>query len=416
MIGIFGKQRIVIGMLRISVVVAMTAIPIMAAGKADSQPAGSDLWSIRFQHLDRNADGVLTPEEFGKKSLFQRLDSNKDGKLTLEEIRKGVRRAAGHGRIAGLGLPVPTRKDVHYGPHQRNALDFWQARSDKPMPLIVFIHGGGFVTGDKADIPPKSLRRALDAGVSVASISYRFLPQAPVQDILRDCARAIQYIRFHADEFRIDSNRIAAFGNSAGAGTSLWLAVHDDLADPNAGDPVLRQTSRIAAAGCFNGQATYDLIRWEEIVYPIRKQWWQRESEVRDFYHFDSDDELRAENGRKVRADCSMYDLLSPDDPPFMMVCNYPGGDPTGRGHVLHHPKHAEVIKQRADQLGVKAEICIKQPRGKSDTEKKDNNAKDDEEETQLLHIILVDFLLKQLGVPLPPTPSSPTTMSIGSN
>ena len=49
-------------------------------------------------------------------------------------------------------LPPPTHADVQYGPHPRNVLDFWQAPSDKPTPLIVYIHGGGFVAGKGGDL------------------------------------------------------------------------------------------------------------------------------------------------------------------------------------------------------------------------------------------------------------------------
>ncbi|MEQ1830195.1 MAG: hypothetical protein ABL921_29830, partial [Pirellula sp.] len=48
----------------------------------------------------------------------------------------------------------PTRQDVAYGPHERNVLDFYQAKSDKPTPLVIFIHGGGFVGGNKNTVSP----------------------------------------------------------------------------------------------------------------------------------------------------------------------------------------------------------------------------------------------------------------------
>jgi acetyl esterase/lipase len=59
-----------------------------------------------------------------------------------------------------------------------------------------------------------------------------------------DCARAIQYARYHAKEFNIDPKRVAATGSSAGGMTSLWLAFHGDLADPKNADPVLRESTR----------------------------------------------------------------------------------------------------------------------------------------------------------------------------
>ncbi len=55
---------------------------------------------------------------------------------------------------------------------------------------------------------------------------------------------------FKADDWNVDKTRVAAYGGSAGAGTSLWLAFHDDLADPKSADPVLRESSRLRMRGC----------------------------------------------------------------------------------------------------------------------------------------------------------------------
>ena len=71
--------------------------------------------------------------------------------------------------------PSPTHADVKYGPHERNVLDFWQAKSDTPTPLVVLIHGGGWVNGDKSGYGTTAIKPFLDAGISVASINYRFI-------------------------------------------------------------------------------------------------------------------------------------------------------------------------------------------------------------------------------------------------
>ena len=86
----------------------------------------------------------------------------------------------------------PDHADLRYGPGGRNVLDLWLAQSDKPTPLIVFIHGGGFTGGDKKNVGIANVRRALNAGVSYAAINYRFRTELPLQTVLRDCARAVQ--------------------------------------------------------------------------------------------------------------------------------------------------------------------------------------------------------------------------------
>jgi acetyl esterase/lipase len=91
--------------------------------------------------------------------------------------------------------------------------------------------GGGFLEGNKS-VPPQLLKECLESGISVAAITYRFSNQAIAPASFQDGARAIQFPRFKAKEWDIDSKRIAATGGSAGAGISLWLGFDDDMAEP----------------------------------------------------------------------------------------------------------------------------------------------------------------------------------------
>ena len=168
--------------------------------------------------------------------------------------------------------PPPTMANVAYGDHPRQVLDFYKAESSTPTPLVVYIHGGGWVNGDKSGLGSPIVRRFLAEGISVAAINYRFIPQAmeagikpPVKAPLEDAARAIQFLRSKAGEWNIDKTRVAATGGSAGACTSLWLAFHDDLAKPDSKDPVARESTRLTAAAVNGAQTSLDpkqLRRW----------------------------------------------------------------------------------------------------------------------------------------------------------
>ncbi|MBX3440527.1 MAG: alpha/beta hydrolase, partial [Planctomycetaceae bacterium] len=150
----------------------------------------------------------------------------------------------------------PTYADVKYGPHDRNVMDVWLAPSDRPTPVLVAIHGGGFRVGNKS-VNAGLLRECLAAGISVAAITYRLTDEviAPAQHF--DGARAVQFIRHNATDWNIDPTRIAATGGSAGAGISLWLGFHDDLADPDNADPVLRESTRLTCMAVTDGQSSY---------------------------------------------------------------------------------------------------------------------------------------------------------------
>lgn len=161
--------------------------------------------------------------------------------------------------------PVPpTGAKVKYGPHERNVLDFFQAKSEKPTPLVFCIHGGGWVNGDKNGYYGR-VKTFLDKGISVVTINYRLMAQAneqkvmpPVKAPLEDAARALQFVRSKASEWNIDKKRIGATGGSAGGCSSLYLAFHDDMADPKSDDPVARESTRLYCAGVDGAQVSLD--------------------------------------------------------------------------------------------------------------------------------------------------------------
>ena len=162
-----------------------------------------------------------------------------------------------------------TLTNVHYGPDEKQVLDFWKAKSERPTPVLFFIHGGAWKSHDKDRVAGVS--NYLAAGISVVSINYRFVQEAqaagikpPVQWPLFDAARALQFVRSKAAEWNLDKTRIGASGGSAGACSSLWLAFHDDLADPKSADPVARESTRLTCAGVVGAQTTLDPQQMKE--------------------------------------------------------------------------------------------------------------------------------------------------------
>ena len=151
--------------------------------------------------------------------------------------------------------------NVAYGTHPRQVLDFYQAKSDKPTPVVFYIHGGGWRNGDKKTNP----KAFLDKGISVVAINYRYVQngveekiEPPVKAPLEDAARALQFVRSKAIEWNLDKKRIGATGGSAGGCSSLWLAFHDDMADPNSKDPVARESTRLYCAAVNGAQTSLD--------------------------------------------------------------------------------------------------------------------------------------------------------------
>jgi acetyl esterase/lipase len=243
--------------------------------------------------------------------------------------------------------PAPNIADEKYGPHERNVIDLWKAKSDRPTPLVVFIHGGGFRAGDKSQLSPALLKGCLDSGISVAAINYRLSQHAPFPAPMLDSGRAIQYLRAHATAWNLDATRIAATGGSAGAGISLWLGFHDDLADPKSDDPVARHSTRLTCMAVNGAQSSYDP---RDIKAWIGGRAHEHPALV-PFFGL-KPDERDSPRAHKLYEEASAINYVTPDDPPVFMFYTEPKGplpDDAPAGQGIHHVNFGLRLKEKLD-------------------------------------------------------------------
>jgi acetyl esterase/lipase len=267
------------------------------------------------------------------------------------------------GRSFGLFKPTKPAADLtdlRYGPHERNVLDLWKVkphpgRAAGPSPLVVFFHGGGFRGGSKSSVPAWLVRDCLDEGISVASANYRLSQTAAFPAPMLDGARAIQFLRHNAAELGINPDRIAASGSSAGAGIALWVAFHNDLADPNSNDPVARCSSRVCAVGVDGAQTSYD-PRFIKAQIGGRAH---EHSALREFFGIKSDAELDSPRIHKLFEEASPINYVTSDDPPAILFYAEPDKPlplDAKPGQGIHHPRFGKVFKAKLDPLGIE---CI---------------------------------------------------------
>jgi acetyl esterase/lipase len=264
--------------------------------------------------------------------------------LTLDAVAQPKRRAQAE-------KPKPDLAEVSYGPHPRNVLDLWQAKAEEPTPLVVFIHGGGFRGGSKEALSPALLDGLLKHGISVMAINYRLSPEVQFPAHYLDCARAIQFARSKAKTWRLDPKRVGATGGSAGAGTSLWLGFHDDLADPKNPDPVLRESTRLTCMAVQGAQSTYDPRVIQEWVGAAAA----KHPALQGFYGL-KDDELDSPKAYKLYVEAAPINYLTADDPPVFLFYNeadrpVPADAPAGTG--IHHPNFGRKLKEKMDALRI---------------------------------------------------------------
>lgn len=244
----------------------------------------------------------------------------------------------------------PTLRDVAYGPDERNKLDFWKAESREPTPLVFYIHGGGWLGGSKESNKGPYLN-LLDEGVSYVSINYRLAGDGHVLPAsLQDAARALQFVRSKAELWNIDKDRIVVTGGSAGGCSSLWLAFHDDLADPNSDDPVARESTRVSGAAVIKAQTTINPFILDQRIGRTasgHKMIWHSVG-AKSFEDLTKNwDQYKA-----LATECSPLTHLTADDPETFFVY---GEDLRGPADDdgIHHAEFGYIFKEKADAIGV---------------------------------------------------------------
>ena len=167
-------------------------------------------------------------------------------------------RPRGGGPAARVPPGVTAHRDLAYvvDGHERQKLDlFVPEKSDGPLPLIIWIHGGGWQNGSKDGCPP--LRNGFtERGYAVASINYRLSGHAVFPAQIEDCKAAIRWLRAHAKDYRLDPQRFGVWGSSAGGHLAALVGTSGDVKAFDVG-PHLDQSSRVQAVCDYFGPTDF---------------------------------------------------------------------------------------------------------------------------------------------------------------
>ena len=248
----------------------------------------------------------------------------------------------------------PTHRDIKYGSHPKELINFWQFDSDKPVGILLQIHGGGWMGGKKDEVlRPHQLKQ----GYHIASISYPLVNEGAVQPaMLNSALRAVQFLRFKAVEWKIDSSRIVATGGSAGGCSSLLIALHDDIADPQNPDPVKRFSSRIAGAQVAGAQTTMNPFVIKE---RIGEKTFGNPMPYQPFGAKTAEGMMNDwEKYRELALKCSPITHLTKDDPPLHLFYNVNREFPTTSGsNGIHSPIFGEIMLEACQKVGVECHL-----------------------------------------------------------
>jgi acetyl esterase/lipase len=208
------------------------------AGKAGPNP------EALFKRLDKNADGFISSEELPpqRRENLKRLDKDADGKISLAEhlavfgARPGSPGAGKPAMAVAVPEGIEAKRDLAYAgtDNPRQKLDLYlpkQRNGDKPLPVLVFIHGGGWKGGDKSG-GLRNLAPYVSSGdYAGVSVGYRLTNEAQWPAQIYDCKAAIRWVRAHAKEHGLDAGHIAVWGSSAGGHLVSILGTSGDVAE-----------------------------------------------------------------------------------------------------------------------------------------------------------------------------------------
>lgn len=276
------------------------------------------------------------------------------------------------------GINAKFAKDIPYDSKTRTQFDIWLPTSNTPTGLVVYVHGGGFTSGDKDFVYsvqsggawdfPTDIRFLLQNNIAFATIRYTYLNNTGetegVKKPMADVRRALQYIRSRATDFNIDKNKIILAGNSAGAGTSLWIAFNNDFANARSTDPVLKESSRVKGVVARETQSSYNIEdRWVNDVFVDYGVTWSQilaneTGNIQKIYGVSSNAQYESAAIDTYRTEVDMLALMTVDDPEIWInntlrnvVNPY---SPYTEDIPSHHAFHARELKEKADAIGLK--------------------------------------------------------------
>jgi acetyl esterase/lipase len=250
-------------------------------------------------------------------------------------------RRAGLSPVGQVITGGPVFKDVEYvtGGHERQKLDIHLPveRSEAPLPLIIWVHGGAWQGGSKENCPA---RRFVQRGYAVASVNYRLSQHAVFPAQIEDCKAAVRYLRANAGKYGFDPNQFGVWGASAGGHLVALLGATGDVKEFEKGEN-LNVSSRVQAVCDYFGPTDFTLISG----FPS----------TMDHDAPDSPEArliggpIQQNKDKCKRANPITY--VTKDDPPFLIV----HGD---RDPLVPH-NQSEILCEALQKAGVKVKLHI---------------------------------------------------------
>ncbi len=226
----------------------------------------------------------------------------------------------GTGPFVPAGVRVLRDLEYVQGGHERNRLDLYlPEKAARPLPVILWVHGGGWTRGDKTNGPAF---RFAAKGYAVASMNYRFSQHATFPAQIYDCKAAVRWLRANAGKYGLDANHIGAWGGSAGGHLVALLGTTAGVKELEGPGGNADQSSRVQAVVDWYGPADFLTVGAKDTRTKL----------------LGGDPETNKDQARKA----SPITYVSKDAAPFLIM----HGDQDATVPIGQSEKFAEALKQ----------------------------------------------------------------------
>jgi acetyl esterase/lipase len=254
------------------------------------------------------------------------------------------------------------KEDVIYGRKFGTALtmDVFTPRKNAKGIGVILVVSGGFFSSHEA-IGPTYIQPFIDRGYTVFAVVHGSQPRYTVPEIVQDMHRSVRFIRHHAKDYGIDPSHIGVMGASAGGHLALMLGTAGDKGDPNAKDPVDRESSRVQAVACFfpptdflnYGKAGEEKVHPTDHAPPFRAAFDYRELDRQSMLWVPITDLKRL---KEIAQQISPVAHVTPDDPPTLII--------HGNEDRLVPLQQSERIVEEFKKAGVENNLIVKKGAG----------------------------------------------------
>ena len=272
-----------------------------------------------FDTLDLDKNGQLTATEFDSAhaDIFTHVDKNYDGELSKKEYKAY---AHAEKKIISEKERIPAGTLIYQNiaytdsPHERHYLDIYlpaNADKSKPLPLVIWVHGGGWRNGSKIFTGQQT--KLVNKGFAVAAINYRFSKHAPYPAQIHDCKAALRFLRKYAKDFGINPDKIGVWGSSAGGHLVALMGTTGDDPTFEGELGVSGVSSKVQAVSDWYGPT--DMFK----MYDLLKSQYPGRDDLSNFPIPKLFNGMPGEKDTLIRQGSPLFQV-DPDNPPFLIM------------------------------------------------------------------------------------------------